>query len=78
MTQKKTTTEVTIWDDETEGVGLKFKIGENLQRYTSSVVISDLSLLETEHGMEIIQKAHERLIQRAEQEYPNEFKPLKD
>lgn len=78
MTQKKTTTEITLWDDETAGVGLQFQVGDSLQRYTSAIVVSDLSLLETEQGMEKVQKAHERLLKRAEQEYPNEFKPLKD
>ena len=66
---------VTLWDD-TTGIGLRFKEGETLSRYTSSIVLSDPSIMETEEGVEKVSRISEALTAQAERDYPTEFQPL--
>lgn len=68
---------ITLWDDQ-EGIGLQFKEGESLQRYTSEIVIKDTAILSTEDGIAHLSKVQEALTAFAEAQYPKEFTPLKD
>lgn len=67
---------ITLWDD-AEGVGLQFKEGESLQRYTSGVVLKDTAILSTEEGVAHLSKVQEALTAYAEAHYPKEFATLK-
>lgn len=69
-------TTITIWDDK-EGIGLQFKEGENLQRYSSSLVLKDFSILETESGIEHVKVISRLLNEYAAKIFPFEFRPLK-
>jgi len=69
-------TTITIWDDK-EGIGLQFKEGESLQRYSSSLVLNDFSILETESGIEHVKAISKLLNKYAAELFPLEFKPLK-
>lgn len=66
---------ITLWDTET-GIGLQFHKGDNLSRYTSSIVIRDPSILETEEGVAKVSEVSSSLMEQAEAIYPLEFKPL--
>ena len=68
---------ITLWDD-TEGIGLQFKQGETLQRYTSSVVMKDTAILSTEEGVAHLSEVEKALTAFAEAHYPKEFEPLKE
>lgn len=77
---------VTIWYDhtnETAGencpcVGLRFKQGETLQRYTSEIVLTDLGLFYTNlRGAEWLSEISNALSDYAAQQYPKEFEPIK-
>ena len=67
---------ITIWDD-SEGIGLQFKEGETLQRYNSSLVLNDFSILETESGIEHVKAISRLLNEYAAELYPLEFEPIK-
>lgn len=68
---------ITLWND-AEGIGLQFKEGETLQRYTSGVVIRDNAILSTEEGVAHLNKVQEELTAYAEIHFPKEFAPLRD
>lgn len=68
---------ITLWDD-TTGVGLRFKQGETLSRYTASAVLSDPSITSTEEGVAKLDNILKQLTEQAEKDYPVEFAPLKD
>lgn len=68
---------ITLWYD-AEGIGLRFKEGETLSRYTSSIILSDPSIMETEEGVEKVDRISKELTAQAERDYPTEFQPLKD
>lgn len=61
-----------LWDSET-GVGLRFKKGDNLSRYTASIILPDVSILENEDGVEKVTEANLWLIGQAEKLFPLEF-----
>lgn len=63
---------VTIWD-EAKGVGLRFTEGEAMQRYTSSVVLENKKLAETEQGLAVMNNTVEELTSFAASNYPKEF-----
>ena len=68
---------VTLWDD-TTGIGLRFNEGETLSRYTASAVIRDPSITTTEEGIATLDRVLKELSEKAEEEYPVEFAPLKN
>jgi hypothetical protein len=67
---------ITLWNDK-KGVGLQFKEGEPLQRYTSSVVLADKTLTSTEAGLAIMNKAAGELMEHAARLYPKESGEMK-
>ena len=67
---------VILWDNEEE-IGLKFKKGDSLQNYTSSIVLKDWSLLQTGKALPILEEAEKRLTEEAKKRYPEEFKELR-
>lgn len=68
---------ITLWDD-SNGIGLQFKEGETLQRYTHSVIITRNELTATEEGLTLISKVSNVLTEAAAQQYPKEFAPIND
>lgn len=66
---------ITLWNDES-GIGLRFKEGENLQRYTSQIVLEDVNKATSEKGVEEINKISALLTEKAATLYPIEFAPL--
>lgn len=68
---------ITLWHDES-GIGLRFKEGEPLQRYTSQIVLADANKASTEQGIEEISRITELLTEEAAAQYPIEFAPLQD
>lgn len=68
---------ITLWHDES-GIGLRFKEGEPLQRYTSQIVLADVNKASTEQGIEEISRITELLTEEAAALYPIEFAPLQD
>jgi hypothetical protein len=59
-------------------VGLRFKQGETLQRYTSEIVLTDLGLFYTNlRGAEWLSEISNALSDYAAQQYPKEFEPIK-
>jgi hypothetical protein len=62
--------------NEDEGIGLRFKKGESLQRYTSSILVKDKDLLTTEEGCAKIIRISNEITEYAAQQYPEEFKKL--
>lgn len=67
---------IIIWD-EAARIGLKFKKGDTLQRYTASVVLEDFGLLQKEGAMSVLEDAQRRLLEVAAERYPKEFEELK-
>lgn len=66
---------ITLWDDN-ERVGIQFKQGEILQRYTLNVMVIDTPKLSTLEGINAMNKATEALITYAEKHYPHEFQHI--
>lgn len=68
---------VTIWDD-AAGIGLQFKQGETLQRYTAAVVVRDAAKLSNAEDLERVNAVVDAITSEAAKQYPEEFAPLKD
>lgn len=66
---------VTIWND-ADGIGLQFKAGDRLQRYTSSLILKGYSL-STEAAVKHLNEVQEQLTEYAATLYPKEFKAIK-
>lgn len=67
---------ITLWNDD-EGIGLQFKKGERLQRYQSSLIVKDPSLMETGGGIVHLNEVGAALTLYAIENYPEEFKEIK-
>ena len=63
---------VTITDVST-GIGLCFTEGESLQRYTASLVVPEISIMETEDGVRRVGEISRELEEYAAGIYPREF-----
>ena len=67
---------VTITDVST-GIGLCFTEGESLQRYTASLVVPEISIMETEDGVRRVGEISRELEEYAAGIYPREFAEIK-
>ena len=67
---------VTITDVST-GIGLCFTEGESLQRYTASLVVPEISIMETEDGVRRVGEIPRELEEYAAGIYPREFAEIK-
>ena len=67
---------VTITDVST-GIGLCFTEGESLQRYTASLVVPEISIMETEDGVRRVGEISRELEEYATGIYPKEFAEIK-
>ena len=67
---------VTITDVST-GIGLCFTEGESLQRYTASLVVPEISIMETEDGVRRVGAISRELEEYAAGIYPREFAEIK-
>lgn len=63
--------------EEASGVGIRFNEGERFSGYTASIVLNDLSVVETEEGVREVSEASERLRQESQRLYPLEFSEIK-
>lgn len=66
---------ITVWND-TDGIGLRFKAGESLQRYTSSIVLNGYAP-STEEKVKHMDKVQAELTEFAAAKYPKEFARIK-
>lgn len=73
---EKNGTPVTITDVST-GIGLCFTEGESLQRYTASIVVPEISIMETEDGVRRVGEISRELEEYATGIYPKEFAEIK-
>lgn len=69
---EKKGTAVTITDVST-GIGLCFTEGEPMQRYTASLFVPEISIMETEDGMKQIGEISQELTEYAAVKFPKEF-----
>ena len=67
---------VILWDNERE-IGLKFKKGETLQRYSSAIVLKNWELLKTGKALSTLEEASQALTEKAAELFPMEFQELK-
>lgn len=73
---EKSGSTVTIIDTAT-GIGLQFKEGESLQRYTTALYLPDISMTHTENGLNRVSEISQRLESYAAEHYPKEFKEIR-
>ncbi|MDE6237850.1 MAG: hypothetical protein K2M45_08285 [Muribaculaceae bacterium] len=64
---------VTVWHNES-GMGLRFRKGDPLSRYTAEIVLPDINALERVEGMEDVSRICDALRSLAEEVYPYEFR----
>lgn len=67
---------ITITDVAT-GIGLCFLEGESLQRYTASLYVPDVSIMQTEEGVRRVSEVSQELEAYAAEKFPNEFAEIK-
>jgi len=71
-------TDVTLWDTDT-GIGLRFKAGETLQRYSSILLLpKSKGYTDTEEGLATVTAVDQALTEIAAKEYPKEFTEIKN
>ena len=63
--------------DVSTGIGLCFTEGESLQRYTASLVVPEISIMETEDGVRRVGEISRELEEYAAGIYPREFAEIK-
>lgn len=73
---EKNGTTVTIIDVST-GIGLCFTDGETLQRYTASLFVPEISIMETENGVRRVGEISRELEEYAAGMFPKEFAEIK-
>lgn len=73
---EKNGTTVTIIDVST-GIGLCFTEGETLQRYTASLFVPEISIMETEDGVRRVGEISRELEEYAAGMFPKEFAEIK-
>lgn len=73
--EEKNGSVITLWAS--NGVGIQFKEGDSLQRYTHSIVIRDGYSLSTEEAVKEMNDTANELSEYAATKYPKEFAPLK-
>lgn len=73
---EKNGTAVTITNVST-GIGLRFTEGESLQRYTASLFVPEISIMETEDGVRRVGEISRELEEYAAGIYPKEFAEIK-
>lgn len=73
---EKNGTVVTITDVCT-GIGLCFTEGESMQRYTASLFVPDISIMETEDGVRRVGEISRELEKYAAGMFPQEFAEIK-
>lgn len=73
---EKNGTAVTIINVST-GIGLCFTEGESLQRYTASLFVPEISLMETEDGVRRVGEISRELEEYAAAMFPQEFSEIK-
>jgi len=67
---------VILWDNERE-IGLKFRKGESLQRYTSEIVLKHWEELAKEEALSKLEEVSKELQEKAAELYPEEFQEIK-
>lgn len=73
---EKNGTAVTITDVST-GIGLCFTEGELMQRYTASLFVPEISIMETEDGVKRVGEISRELEEYAAVMFPQEFAEIK-
>ena len=73
---EKNGTAVTITDIST-GIGLCFTEGESMQRYTASLFVPEISIMETEDGVKRVGEISRELEEYAAGMFPQEFAEIK-
>lgn len=73
---EKDGTKVKITDVST-GIGLCFTEGETMQRYTASLFVPEVSIMETEEGVRRVGEISRELEEYAAGMFPKEFAEIK-
>lgn len=74
-TEERNGSIITLWAS--NGVGIQFKEGDSLQRYTHSIVIRNGYSLSTEEAVKEMNDTANLIVEYAATRYPKEFAPLK-
>lgn len=69
---EKDGSKITVIDADT-GIGLCFTEGKSLQRYTASLYVPDVSIMQTEEGVRRVSEISQELEAYAADKFPEEF-----